>query len=331
MNRIAVVGFGFMGQTHTLNILNNSDLELVAIVDKNHADIHRKLNEQKGNFTVGALETDWLDSIRLYSDFSDCLQKEDLDAVVLSVHTNLHYHLAQEALEAGLHVFLEKPFVLDPTQGEALIDLARAKGVRLMIGHVLRFMPPYLKLKHYIDSGELGELQFLSLSRFSGLPAWGEWKIKQQDFGSSGGALFDLLIHDIDYAQWVCGVPDTISSIAIPGKLSNHDYVSALWGYKSRTLQVKIDGGNIFHSAFPFGAGFSALFEKASLFYSSADPEFIKVASDEQITTVPAGDANLGFSNEMAYFASILLSGDAPELCSPESALETIRICRKHF
>ena len=331
MKRIAVVGFGFMGQTHTINILKNNDLELVAIVDKNHHDIFQNLKQLKGNFSVGTIEPDWLESIRRYSDLSVCLQEEELDAVVLSVHTSLHYALAKQALEAGLHVFLEKPFVLDVSKGEALIDLARAKGTRLMIGHVVRFLPAYLRLKHYIDSGELGELQFLSLSRFSGLPAWGEWKSKQDDFGSSGGALFDLIIHDIDYAHWVCGVPNTISSITIPGKLSNHDYVSAVWRYNNSPLQVKIEGGNLFHTNYPFEAGFSARFKKASLVYSTRDPEYIKVATDEEIMLVSAGDANQGFSDEMRYFASMLVSGNSAELCTPESALETIKICYKHM
>jgi predicted dehydrogenase len=63
---------------------------------------------------------------------------------------------------------------------EALIKLARAKSKILMIGHVLRFMPAYLKLKTWIDSGEFGSLEFLSLSRFTGVPAWGQWKDKQK-------------------------------------------------------------------------------------------------------------------------------------------------------
>ena len=75
-----------------------------------------------------------------------------------------------------------------------------------MVGHVVRFMPPYQKLKKWIDSKEFGNLKFLSLSRFCGIPSWGQWKEKNvKDL--SGGALFDLVIHDIDFANYLLGMP----------------------------------------------------------------------------------------------------------------------------
>lgn len=331
MKRIAVVGFGFMGQTHTINILNSDDFELVAIVDKNIDNIENKVIEPQGNFSAGNLGADWLKGIRLYSELSACLKHEKPDAVVLSVHTNLHYALCRQALEAGLHVFLEKPFVLDPAEGEKLIQLANSHHCRLMIGHVVRFIPAYLKLKDYIDSGVLGELEFLSLTRFSGVPAWGEWKARQADFGSSGGALFDLVIHDIDFAQWACGVPDTIWSRTLPGKLSHHDFVSAFWEYKSKPLIVKVEGGNIFHTPFPFEAGFSARFEKASLVWSTGQPDHIKVTRQDDLSNIPVGDSGQGFIGEMSYFGSLLSAATIPPHCTPESALETIRLCHRHI
>ena len=141
-----------------------------------------------------------------YSNLDDCLQSEDIDAVNICVHTNLHYEMTKKALLRGKHVFLEKPFCLDIKQAEELINLAEEKKKILMVGHVVRFMPPYRKLKQWIDSKEFGELKFLSLSRFCGLPGWGQWKEKSIS-GTSGGALFDLVIHDIDFANYVLGIP----------------------------------------------------------------------------------------------------------------------------
>ena len=327
---IAVVGFGFMGMTHTINILKNPHLKLTAIVDKNPENIRKNLGEQGGHFTTGTMSAEELSSISIYSDLADCLKIEKPDAVVIAVHTNLHYGLTKMALEAGVNVFLEKPFSLEIAEAEELIALSKEKNLTLMIGHVVRFMPAYLTLKGWIDSKTYGNLEFLSLSRFSGLPVWGQWKEKQQDFGSSGGALFDLVIHDIDYAQWVCGTPAKVESKCISGKLSNHDYVSAFWNYENGLI-VKIEGGNTFHTPYPFQAAFTARFEKASILYSCKDPENIIVTTDNETTLIPAGDAMEGFSGELDYFAECLVSNHPPVKCTPESALESIKICYQHI
>ena len=220
---------------------------------------------------------------------------------------------------------------MDIAQGETLIKLARKNNLLLMVGHVVRFMPAYRQLKQWINSGEYGTLKFLSLSRFSGVPVWGQWIEKQLAFGTSGGSLFDLVIHDIDFVQSVLGQPDSIRSIVLPGKLSNQDYVNAFWKYKNSDVEVKIEGGNTFHSTFPFQAGFAAQFEKASVFYSNLKHETITISTDTELVSIPAGDANDGFSNEIEYFTDCMESKVSPVECMPESALLSVQICYDHL
>jgi len=331
MKKIALVGFGFMGLTHTINVLKNKHLKLVAIVDKNIENIEKNLLDQGGNFSTGNISKESLSGVKMYSAIDDCILHEKTDAYFICVHTDLHFEMAEKALKAGNHVFLEKPFCLEIKQGEALIKLARQNDLLMMVGHVVRFMPAYRLLKQWISSGEFGALRFLSLSRFSGLPAWGQWKEKHLAFGSSGGALFDLVIHDIDFAQSVLGEPDSIRKIILPGKLSNHDYISAFWKYNNVDVEVRIEGGNIFHSDFPFQAGFAAQFEKASVLFTSMKPETISISSDTETKQVPAGDANEGFSNEVEYFTSCMESKNSPLECMPESSLLSIKICYDHI
>ncbi len=328
--KVAVVGFGFMGITHTRNILQKSNLELVAIVDKNPGNVKKNINEQIGNLLVGGIKEKDVAKIEVYSSVDECLLKENPDVFVIAVHTDFHFNLTKKALENGISVFLEKPFCLDIREGEELINLAQKANLLLMVGQVVRFMPPYQKLKKWIDSGEFGNLKFLSMIRFSGVPAWGDWKEKQKDFGSSGGALFDLVIHDIDFVQWALGEPDSIQSTILPGKLSRHDYVNAIWKYNSG-INVKIEGGNTFHTNFPFHAGFSANFENASVLYSSSNPEDIIVATDTESMNIPAGDAMEGYSGELDYFINCLLNHEKPVNCLPESALDTIKLGYKHI
>lgn len=331
MKKVAVVGFGFMGMTHTVNLLKLSGVELVAIVVRDINGLASKLSSESGNFSTGDIDEETIQSINKYNSLEECLLAEQLDAVHICVHTDLHFDMTKTALSNGINVFLEKPMVLDVARGEELIKLAGQNNCLFMVGHVVRFMSPYEKLKTWIEKQSFGKLKFLSLTRFSGVPAWGQWKEKQQKFGSSGGALFDLVIHDIDYANYLFGVPDQIESIYLPGTLSVHDYVSANWSFKDSDIKVKIEGGNIFHSSFPFQAGFMASFDKASIQYTTMKPEIIQIADNEKVSEISAEDGTDGFFNEIEYFYQCLEDQVQPEKCQPESSLETIKICYSHI
>lgn len=331
MKKVAILGFGFMGMTHAESILKNSDLDLVAIVDKNPKAVEEKLSSGAGNFAVGEIRHEKIAKIRQYTSLDDCLEFEDLDAVHICVHTDLHYEMTRKVLLHGKHVFLEKPFCLDMQQADSLIKLAKEKDRILMIGHVVRFMPPYQKLKEFIDNETFGKLKFLSLTRFSGVPAWGEWMERRSSFGSTGGALFDLMIHDIDYVNYILGLPGSIKCDYLPGLLSEHDYISALWSYFSPDVKVKIEGGNVFHSGFPFQAGYMAQFEKASIQYSTMKGDVIQVATDTKLEEVPSGSAGDGFYNEIDYFAKCICQNRPPVECMPESSLQTIQLCYDHL
>jgi predicted dehydrogenase len=330
MKTAALVGFGFMGMTHTLSILKINEMKLTAIVERDLSLVEKNLKSNIGNIAVGNIDAGELADARRYSEFDECLQKEELDAVIICTHVNSHYELVREALEKGKNVFVEKPFCLNIDHARELIALASRKKKLLMVGHVVRFMSPYQQLKKWIDTKEFGKLKFLYLERFCGLPGWGQWKDKDvKDL--SGGALFDLVIHDIDYAASLLGPPSEIKCSYLPGEYSKHDYVSALWGYKDKNVHVRIEGGFTFHKSFPFQAGYMAQFSDASVVYSTLKGDVIQVADDSSVREVPAGDAGAGYFNEMLYFTECLVKVTEPKLCTPSSSLEAIELCYKHL
>ncbi|NOR75320.1 MAG: hypothetical protein GQ525_09190 [Draconibacterium sp.] len=331
MKKVAVIGFGFMGITHSLNILKCKNLELVAIIEKEVNSISEKLEQKTGNLDTGDINIETFSKIPVYSTLNSCLENEKLDAVHVCVHTDLHFQIVKEALNNGLHVLVEKPFCLDIKEGEELIEIAKDKNLILMVAHVVRFMSPYKKLVEMIDLEKYGKLKFLSLNRFSGLPDWGQWKEKQKNFGISGGALFDLVIHDIDFAAFALQeTPEKIESTVLPGKLSNHDYVNSIWHFPAKNIIVKIEGGNIFPTSYPFQAGFTAVFENATVSFSSNSAEHIFIDNKNGRTEIDAGDLDEGYFNEIALFPESLENGILNEKYSPESALETIRLCYLH-
>jgi len=329
MINAAIIGFGFMGVTHAINIMRNKKLCLRAIIDPNVQGVADKVNAQTGNFSSGQVDATAILKVPVYRTLHECLKSQEIDAVHICVHTDLHYEIATEAMSRGLHVFVEKPLCLRLEDGWLLIALAKQKKVKLMVGHVVRFMPAYRKLKEWIDSKQFGALKFISLTRFSGLPSWGQWKEKREKFGSSGGALFDLVIHDIDFLNYALGTPLKVESTCQPGALSSQDYVSAHWYFNDVT--AKIEGGNTFHSSFPFQAGYMAQFENASVVYSSRMPDFIQVCDNERIHEIPAGGAADGFYQEIDYFADCIENDVEPLECTPASSLKSIELCYNHI
>ena len=127
MKKVAIIGFGFMGTIHTMNVLKNKNLELVAIIDTNLEMIENKLSNKNGNLSIKGTDLIELDGISKYSNIDDCFRSEKLDAVFICVHTSFHYELAKKALQNNQHVFIEKPFCLDIVKAEELIKLAEQK------------------------------------------------------------------------------------------------------------------------------------------------------------------------------------------------------------
>ncbi|MCD4769702.1 MAG: hypothetical protein K8R35_05990, partial [Bacteroidales bacterium] len=163
-----------------------------------------------------------------------------------------------------------------------------------------------------------------------GIPDWGQWnEIHVRD--TSGGALFDLVIHDIDFANFILGLPSDIKCNYFPGRISKHDYISAIWSYKDKDVHVKIEGGFTFHKKFPFQAGYIAQFEKASILFTSLKGDVIQIADDNSIKEVPAGDAGAGYNNEITYFTQCLKNNTKPEECMPTSSLQAIQLCYDHL
>ena len=98
---------------------------------------------------------------RVTSSFDDVLADESVEAVVVATPVPTHYELARRALEAGKHVFVEKPPAMRGAEMEELCELAEERGLVLMPGHLLLYHPGVQKLKEIVDSGELGDVLYV--------------------------------------------------------------------------------------------------------------------------------------------------------------------------
>lgn len=329
MKKVAVVGFGFMGFTHAVNTFRMEQLSLAAIVERKRENIARNLREQTGNFPTGSVDPAALERVPVYSTLAECLDRESVDVVDVCLPTLYHYEATKLALDRGKDVLVEKPFGLDPAQCRELIRTAKQGGRILMVAHVIRFMAEYEFLKQAVTEGRYGRPRFLLFSRTTGAPAWGDWKADAVVRKASGGGLFDLMIHDVDFLNYLLGKPRSIDSLSVPGSLSDHDYVNARWLYEDAT--AVIEGGMMFHVRHPFQAGYLVRFEDATVEFSSRNPGAISVATDTGAQVVRVDTEPDGFYREIEYFAKCVETRTWPEKCPPEASLEAVELCRRHM
>lgn len=197
--KIGAVGLGRLGYQHAENIaFKIPGAELVALCDKNEA----KLKE-----TADA----WGIEFR-YTDYDDMIKNEALDAVVITSPSSLHTAQIASALDAGLHVFSEKPLGTNLEECKVAEEaVERHPELVFMLGFMRRYDPSYAYAREKIMNGEIGNVVL-----FRGYSQDPETCIEGAIAyaGHSGGQFIDMAVHDIDLARWmVDSEPKTIHAI----------------------------------------------------------------------------------------------------------------------
>ncbi len=173
--RTAVIGVGYLGRFHAQKYASLPDVELVAVADAN-AD-----NRDKVAAEVGC---------RAVADYRDLLGQ--VDAVSIATPTPLHYPIARDCLEHGIHVLVEKPITTTLEEARNLVDTAARTGRVLQVGHLERFNAAILAL-----AGTLRTPQFVESHRLAPF----------KERGTDVNVVLDLMIHDIDLIQSLVGAP----------------------------------------------------------------------------------------------------------------------------
>lgn len=178
--RVGVVGLNYWGPNLARNFDKIAEAELAWCCDLDEEVLAR----HRGGYPQA----------RFTTDIQDLLNDDTLDAVVIATSVPTHARLATMALEAGKHVFVEKPLALSAADARAVADLAARKGLTLMVDHLLVFHPAVERLKAYVDDGTLGQIYYLYGNRQN-------LGIVRQD----ENALWSLGPHDISVMLWLVG------------------------------------------------------------------------------------------------------------------------------
>jgi len=188
--RVGVVGLGYWGPNLVRNFADSPLFDIAYACD----------------LRPGALESisSRFPTIACTTRFEDVLRDGSVDAVAIATTVSTHYELAMAALEAGKHVFVEKPLAASIEQGLRLKQLAEASELVLMPGHTFLYSPPVTAIKRLIDSGELGEIYFISASRVN-------LGLHQPDVS----VVWDLGPHDFSILRyWLDAVPAEVSAMS---------------------------------------------------------------------------------------------------------------------
>jgi len=198
--RIGVIGVGQIGKHHLRNYQNIADAEIVAIADIDEAEAERV----SGVFDIP----------NVYTDFRDLLARGDIEAVDVCLHNNFHMPMTVAALEAGKHVYCEKPMAGAYIDAVEMYDTAQGLGLKLSIQLNTLYSKETKAARWLIDNGSLGQPYHARSTGFRrrgrpfvdgyGSPAF------VQKHNSGGGAMYDMGVYHIARMLYLLGNPQVL-------------------------------------------------------------------------------------------------------------------------
>ena len=283
---VGVIGLGFMGRTHVGAYerarADGGACRLVAVSDRDPARLTGQGGEG-GNLDSGAGDERLFDpnEVATYSDVDGLLADESVDLVSVCTHTDTHVDLALRALRAGKHVLVEKPVSLDVAGVEALVRAAEEAGRFCMPAMCMRFWPGWDWLKDTVQRETYGRVVSARFERLGAAPGWGGGFYG--DLSRSGGALFDLHVHDVDFIYHLFGNPQSIRS---SGTMA---HVCTSFDYECVPGLVMAEGGWMTAPGFGFRmrylvefergvADFDLLRDPVLMVHGEGEPEVVKLA-----------------------------------------------------
>lgn len=185
--KVGVVGCGYWGPNLIRNLRQSNDCQLDLICDASEQRLTHMRRLHPGVATT--------------TRFEDLLENPNIEAVVIATPVRFHFKMAKACLEQGKHVFIEKPMARTEAEGMELVALAESKGLILMVGHTFLFSPAVKRMKEIIDSGDIGEIQYITARRLN-------LGLFQKDINVA----WDLAPHDISIILHLLGESPTAVS-----------------------------------------------------------------------------------------------------------------------
>lgn len=309
---IGLVGLGFIGKMHLEAYQALPDVKVIQICTQsgNLAD----LPSYQGEIT---------------SDYDALLNNPAIDVIDICVPTFLHEAYILKAAEARKDIICEKPLALTSEAVKRIRIAVEKAGVRLFVGHVLRFWPAYQEIRKWSKQRTAMEIEIVHAKRLGQAPTWSEWFQYPE---KSGGALFDLHIHDIDFTCYLLGEVESVYAV---GTQNEH----GAWNHLLTTLSFKkgakafIEASHKMPAAYPFTMSFRAQAKDGACEFQLTAGENIEEMNDSSLVlyegksqkkvTVKEIDA---FQNELGYFLKCIENKQENQLIPLDDVLYIIQL-----
>lgn len=227
MLKLENVRFGFIGTGQITYSAAN------AIKKNASATLHAAFDLNAERLAAFAKETG---TAKTYDTVESLLADKELDAVYIATPNKFHAPLAKQALQAGKHVILEKPFAMNYAEAKEAAELSRKLGLVFTIGMNQRFTPDSQRVKTLVEQGALGEIYHAKAywRRRTGIPKLGTWFSNYAVAG--GGALYDIGVHMLDLCLYTI---DNYQPVSVSGatytKFGNRGLGEGGWGMSEKT------------------------------------------------------------------------------------------------
>jgi predicted dehydrogenase len=335
MIRVGLVGIGFMGWIHYLAYRKAKGVKLAAICSRDDKKLAGDWRDIQGNFGPPGEQVD-LKGIGAYSEYKQLLADPDIDLVDLCLPPNLHVSATLAALNAGKHVFVEKPMALTAADCDKMVKAAEKAGKHIFVGHVLPLLPEYAVARKLATSGKYGKLLGGHFQRVISDPLW----LKDfYDPAKVGGPAVDLHVHDAHFIRLLFGMPTAVSS---QGRMRGEvaEYFSTQFTFADPSLAVTATSGCLRQQGRSFTHGFELHLEKATLYFNLAvlanEPlqvtplTLLNAKGEVEHPELPAGDPMLAaFELEIKEVVSCLKANKTSAVLSGDLARDAVVLALK--
>lgn len=325
MVNVGIIGLGFMAATHLRAYRQIPGARIAALCNPSGRHLDGDFSQVAGN--VGSTDPVRLDiaQVKVTRDFADLLNDPAIQLIDICAPTLAHQELSIAALRAGKHVLCEKPLARTARAARQIVEAARASPGLFMPAMCLRFWPEWAWLKQAIAQNRYGKTLSARFRRVAEPPAWG-----QKNFfhgAESGGALFDLHIHDTDFVQYCFGRPLAVYSTGYSQFSGAIDHVVTQYQVASGAV-VHAEGGWAMTSGFGFNMSYTVNFEKATADFDSARGlEALRLCEVGQSARVVPGEGPDGYVGELRHMLEAIQSGKPLTVVTAEDGLTSVEIC----
>jgi predicted dehydrogenase len=313
--KVGIIGLGFMGSTHFRIYKDHPLAKIKAVADVDEAKIQGDWSKIVGN--IGEADNkDPVDmtGIETYTDGMELIKNPDIDLVDICLPTHLHATYVIPALQAGKHVFCEKPIARTISEAKDILAASKQASTFLLIGMCIRFWPEYQHAYQLVTSGKLGTIKSATFKRVSPSLAgnsWENWFMKNE---LSGSALLDLHLHDTDAIHYFFGKPNSVTSFGLKGFRSNSgiDHVFSNYEYEEDML-VFSEGSWTATNGTPFEMSFQIVGEHGTIRLSETGYKVIYEDGRVESPTPAKAGLPTGWHVEIDYLLNCIRNDIPPE------------------